>query len=192
MAHTASTSERPLEGYYDYLLLLVRLQLGGRLRAKVDASDVVQQTLLQAHRARAQYRGQSEAEWRAWLHAILANALLAEARRFSAEARDLARERSLEADLDLSSSRLERLLAANQSSPSERAVRTEDLLHLSQALGQLPADQREAVELHYLKGLPVAEVADHMGRSRPAVAGLLLRGLKKLRQRLQAPEEDEG
>jgi RNA polymerase sigma-70 factor (ECF subfamily) len=178
------TSERPLEGYRDYLRLLTRVQLSLRLQAKVDASDIVQQTLLEAHRCRDQFRGQSEAERLAWLRAILANVLAATARRFSAESRDLGRERSLEAEVDLSSSRLECLLAADQTSPSERAVRGEDLLRLAHAMTCLLPDQRQVVEMHHLKGLPLAEVAALMGRSRPAVAGLLFRGLNKLRELL--------
>jgi RNA polymerase sigma-70 factor (ECF subfamily) len=182
--------ERPLERYSDYLRLLTQLQLSPRLQAKLDASDVVQQVLLQAHEGRAQFRGQSEAEWLAWLRAILANALAAAGRRFATEARNLARERSLDAELNLSSSRLEGLLAADQSSPSERAVRGEEVLRLAHAMACLPADQRRVVELHHLKGLPVAEVAAAMKRSRPAVVGLLFRGLKKLRELLR--DQGEG
>ena len=55
----------------------------------------------------------------------------------------------------------------------------------------LDDDQRRVVELHHLKGLPVAEVAEQMGRTRPAVVGLLYRGLKKLRELLQEREEGE-
>jgi RNA polymerase sigma-70 factor (ECF subfamily) len=185
---TADLPKRPLERYGDYLRLLARLQLGSRLQAKLDASDVVQQTLLHAHANREQFRGHSEAEWLAWLRAILANVLAAAARRFGTEARDLGRERSLEADLELSSSRLEGLLAAGHSTPSERAVRGEEFLRLASSLAQLPPDQQRVVELHHLKGLPVAEVAELMDRSRPAVVGLLFRGLKKLRELLSESE----
>jgi RNA polymerase sigma-70 factor (ECF subfamily) len=188
--HATGTGERPLEGYRDYLRLLARVQLSPRLQAKVDASDIVQQTLLEAHQCRGQFRGQSEAERLAWLRAILAHVLAAAARRFSAGARDLGRERSLEAEVDLSSSRLECLLAADQTSPSERAVRGEDLLRLAHAMACLPPDQRQVVEMHHLAGMPLAEVAARMGRSRPAVAGLLFRGLSKLRELL--PERAEG
>jgi RNA polymerase sigma-70 factor (ECF subfamily) len=175
---------RPVEDYRDYLLLLVRLQVGTRLRAKLDASDVVQQAILRAHEKQDQFRGGTEGEWLAWLRAILANTLAAAARKFDTRARDAARERSLEAELEYSSSRLEGLLAADQTSPSERAVRGEELRRLTHALARLPEDQRRVVELHYLGGLTVADVAAQLGRSRPAAVGLLFRGLKRLRELL--------
>jgi RNA polymerase sigma-70 factor (ECF subfamily) len=188
----ANTHERSLDDYRDYLRLLARTQMSPRLQTKLDASDIVQQAILQAHQNRAQFRGQSEAEWLGWLRAILANVLAASVRRFSAEARDLDREQSLEAELELSSSRLESLLAADQTSPSERVVRAEDLFRLANALSRLPPDQRLVVELHYLKGLPVADIAMQVDRTRPAVVGLLFRGLKKLNELLREPGEGKG
>ncbi len=190
MDRTADPDERPLEDYRDYLRFLAQVQLGPRLRAKLDASDVVQQAILQAHQGRAQFRGRTDAEWLAWLRAILANALASAARRFETGAREVGRERSLEAELEQSASRLEGLLAADQSSPSERAVRGEELVRLAGALARLPEDQRRVIELHHLKGLPVAEVARQVGRTRPAVVGLLFRGLQKLRVLLR--ERGEG
>ena len=176
--------ERPLEAYRDYLRLLVSLQINPRLRTKVDASDIVQQAILHAHEARARFRGQTEAEWLAWLRAILANALAGAARRFNTQSRELGRERSLEVELERSSARLEGLFVADQSSPSEKAVHREELLRMVCSLAQLPEDQRQVIELHYLKGLRVADVAEQMGRTRPAVVGLLFRALKKLRELL--------
>ncbi len=189
MRRDAREDIRPVEDYRDYLLLLVRLQMGSRLRAKVDASDVVQQAILHAHERRAQFRGATEGEWQAWLRVILANALATMVRRYDAQARNPRRERSLEAELERSSSGLEGLLAADLTSPSERAVRGEELLRLADALAQLPDDQRRVVELHYLKGLTVADVADQIGRTRPAAVGLLFRGLKRLRELLRDPGE---
>jgi RNA polymerase sigma-70 factor, ECF subfamily len=180
---------RSVEDYRNYLLLVVRLEMSPRLRAKVDASDVVQQAILHAYERRAQFRGATEGEWQAWLRAILANALAAVVRRYGAQARDPSRERSLEAELERSSSRLDGLLAADLTSPSERAVRGEDLLRLAHALAQLPDDQRRVVELHYLEGLAVADVAEQIGRTRPAAVGLLFRGLKRLRELLHNPGE---
>jgi RNA polymerase sigma-70 factor, ECF subfamily len=186
--HAIQEDDRPLERYRDYLRMLARLQLGPRLQAKLDASDVVQQAILQAHQAREQFRGTTEAEKLAWLRTILANVLTAAGRGFQTGARDVGREQSLEAELERSSSRLESMLAADQSSPSQRIVRAEELLRLAAALAKLPNDYRQAVELHHLKGLALIDVAALMKRSRPAVVGLLFRGLRRLRELLQEPE----
>jgi RNA polymerase sigma-70 factor (ECF subfamily) len=112
---------------------------------------------------------------------VLANV----ARDLGRDKRDVGRERSLEAALEESSARLEGWLAAEQSSPSESVERHERLLRLAEALAQLPKDQREAVTLHHLQGWSLAELAKHLGRSEAAVAGLLHRGFKKLRELLQ-------
>jgi RNA polymerase sigma-70 factor, ECF subfamily len=189
MGRTARETIRSIEDYRDYLLLLVRLQLGSGLRAKLDASDIVQQAILHAHERRSQFRGATEGEWLAWLRAILVNALAGASRRLHAQSRDPGRERSLEADLERSASRTESQLAADQTSPSERVVRGEELLRLAHAIARLPEDQRSVVELHYLKGLTVAEVAEQIGRTRPAAVGLLFRGLKRLREILRDPGE---
>jgi RNA polymerase sigma-70 factor, ECF subfamily len=189
LERAANTNGRRLEEYRDYLHLLARLQLSSRLSTKLDASDIVQQTLLQAHAGQALFRGATEAEWLAWLRAILANALAAAARRYTTMGRDFGRERSLEAELDQSSCRLERLLTSDHSSPSDGASLAEELLRLACSLARLPEDQRSVVELHHLEGLPVAEVAARMGRTPTAVVGLLYRGLKKLRELLRDPRE---
>jgi RNA polymerase sigma-70 factor (ECF subfamily) len=189
MRRDACDEIRAVEDYRNYLLLLVRLEMGPLLRAKVDASDVVQQAILHAHERRAQFRGATEGEWQAWLRTILANALATMVRRYGTQARDTGRERSLEAELERSSSRLEGLLAADLTSPSEGAIRGEELLRLAHALARLPDDQRRVVELHYLKGLAVADVAEQIGRTRPAAVGLLFRGLNRLRELLRDPKE---
>jgi RNA polymerase sigma-70 factor (ECF subfamily) len=184
-------AENSLEHYRPYLRLLARLHLDARLQGKLDASDVVQQTLVYAYEKRDQFRGQSEAELVGWLRMILANAMAEAARKFSTEARDLRRERSLEASLEESSSRMEAWLAADQSSPSQQVMRHERLIHLAGALAQLPEDQQMAIELHHLKSWSIADIAQHMARTKPAVMGLLFRGLKKLRELLEETGGDE-
>jgi RNA polymerase sigma-70 factor (ECF subfamily) len=176
---------RPLEDYREYLRLLARLQLDTRLQGKLDPSDAAQEALLKAHRGLDQFRYRSEAELVAWLRTILANVLADALRKYQAGARDVGRERGLEAALEESSSRLEAWLAADQSTPEEQAMRQERLFRLAVALSQLPEDQRRAVELRHLKGCTVAEVAAQMGRSKEAIAKLLLRGVARLRERLQ-------
>ena len=154
---------------------------GRRLRGKVDPSDVVQQTLLQAHRNLGQFRGRSEAELAAWLRRILARNLARLLRDFARAKRDVAAERSLEAALEASSARLGDWLAAAQSSPSDRAARDEDAVRLADALAGLPAPQREALVLQHWQGLSLAEIGDRLGRTPAAVAGLIKRGLRALR-----------
>src|SRR5436309_930715 len=170
MAPQLPHANEDFEHFRDYLGLLARLQLGSRLQGKVDLSGVVQQTLLEAHREADRLANQSEERKAAWLRQVLANNLRDEIRKVRAGRRDVARERSLEADLDASSARLEAWLAADQSSPSAHAMRQEQLLALADALARLPADQRLAVERHHLQGWPLADVSREMGRSKGAVA----------------------
>lgn len=186
MVPDAKGFDQGFEAYREYLHLLARLQVAPRLRAKIDVSGVVQMTLLEAHQARAQMRAQSEAQRAAWLRRILVNNLADAIRKFGADKRDVARERSLDAALEDSSSRLEAFLAAEQSSPSEQAVRQEQTLRLAEALATLPESQRKAVELHHLQGCTLAEIAAELGSAKAAVAGLLHRGLVNLRKQLQS------
>lgn len=177
-----------LERYRMFLQVRARRWLRARLQGKLDAADVVQETLLQAHEKWCQFRGHSQAELAAWLRTILENTLGMAVRRFQAGARDVSRERSLQAGLGEPIPRLARL-AATLPTPAEHAVRQEQLLHLTEALQQLPRDQRRAIQLHHLDGQSLAAVAEEMHRSRQAVVGLLFRGLRRLR-RLLAERDD--
>ena len=187
---TAGDRGPALDHFREYLSLLARLQLQPALQGKIDLSGVVQQTLLEAHQAMRQFQEMSADQQCAWLSTALANNLTDEVRKLGTAMRDVARERSLEAALEQSSARLEAWLAADQSSPSQQAIRNERLLLLAHALAQLPEDQRQAVELHHLRGYPVALVSQEMGRSPGAIGALLVRGLKKLRELLHAGEAD--
>jgi RNA polymerase sigma-70 factor (ECF subfamily) len=183
MQQEVEISPRSWEEYRPYLQLLARLQLDPRLRSKVDPSDIVQQTLIKAHQNVQQLRGQTSREQVGWLRRILANTLIDAARKYH---RELSLQQGLEQAIEESSARLENWLAAEQSSPSEVAMRQERLMHLAAALEQLPEDQRQAVELHHLRDAPLTEIAREMGRTEASVAGLLRRGLQKLRQLMNA------
>ena len=180
-----------LERFRAYLQMLARMHLDPRLKGKVDLSGVVQQTLWEGHRTLDRSPTPDDAQLAALLRRLLANNLADEVRKCYADKRDAGRERSLDAALEESSARLEAFLAADQSSPEQRAGRNEELLRLAAALERLPAAQRQAVELHYLRGWRLEEIANHLGRGKSAVAGLLHRGLDKLRAFLQAPDRDE-
>ena len=109
-------------------------------------------------------------------------------RAFTRERRDLARERPLQEALQASSVRLEAWLADDAPGPPEEAERRERAVRLADALEELPEAQREALLLHHWHGWPLAHISEHMGRGPEAVAGLLKRGLKQLRERL----DEEG
>lgn len=179
---------RGLDRFRDYLRLLARLHFGPALQAQMDPSDLVQQTLLEAQQALGQFRGVTDAALAAWLRQILSRNLADAARAAGRAKRDVARERSLEQALDQSSARLEGWLAADQTSPSEHAVRAERLTQLAEAIAGLPEPQREAIVMRHLEGRSLAEIAEYVGRTEAAVVGLLQRGLRHLRERLE-PEE---
>jgi RNA polymerase sigma-70 factor (ECF subfamily) len=174
-----------LERYRDYLRLLAGLQVGPRLRVKVDPSDLVQQTLLKAVKAREQFHGGSAAEMSAWLREILAHTLADAMRDLARDKRDISRERSLQIALEESSARLEVWLAASGLAPPDNAERNEQLLHLAEALAALPDLQRQAVLLRYYEARPLEEIGTRLGRSRAGVASLLRRGLDRLRAQLK-------
>jgi RNA polymerase sigma-70 factor, ECF subfamily len=171
-----------LSRFRPYLLMLARLQFDDALQAKLDASDIVQQTLLEAHQSLANFRGTSDPEKKTWLRRILGHNLADELRKFRRSKRNVHLEASLQAALDESSARLERWLAIEDGSPSDCAIANEQLVALTAALMKLPEDQRRAVELHHLQGVPSAAVAERLGRTEFAVAGLLRRGLHRLHE----------
>jgi RNA polymerase sigma-70 factor, ECF subfamily len=181
-----------LNQYRGYLRALTQVELGRRLQSKVDPSDIVQQSLLEAHQDLAALKGRTEPELIAWLRTILARNLLNTVRDFAAQKRDIRREQSLIQQLNDSSVRLERFLAADQTSPSQQVIRGEEAAKLATALAQLPDDQRTAVILKHFHGRSLAQIAEQLDRSTLAVAGLLKRGLKKLRQLMDTGESSSA
>jgi RNA polymerase sigma-70 factor, ECF subfamily len=181
-----------LEKYRPYLRILARMQFDRRLQGKLDPSDVIQQTMLQAHRAMSDHRGENSAQLAAWLRQILARNISHAMRDYRRDKRDVRRERSLQAKLDASSARLEAWLAADCGSPKDAAERNEQILRMAVAMEALPREQRDAIELHYWHGWKLAEIAEYLERSVSAVGGLLHRGLKSLRARLAETEDGDG
>jgi len=188
----AGAREQLFTRYQHYLYVLAQAQLGKRLRAKCSPSDLVQQTLLEAHRDFAAFQGQQEGELLAWLRRILAHNLYNEVRRYGTHRRDTGREISLDqvqAGVDHSSLLLQRCLASRGPSPSELAQRHESAARLAAALARLPQDYQNVLLLRIFEELPAEEVAQRMGRSAGAVRMLQMRALNALRQEM---EEETG
>jgi RNA polymerase sigma-70 factor, ECF subfamily len=176
---------QPLERFRAYLRLLARIRFPAMLQAKIDPSDLVQQTLLNAHRAADQFHGHTLAEQTAWLRRIFANTLANVVRDYTREARDVKVERSLQASLDESSARMEAWLVAEHTPPVEIVERNEQLFFLADHLAELPELQREVLLLRYCEGWSLAAIAEHLGRTKPAISSLLRRGLAELKERFQ-------
>lgn len=172
-----------LESYRRYLSLLARVQIGQRLQGKVDESDLVQETFLEAHRAFDRFQGTSEGQFVCWLRRILATTLADLVRRYLGnQGRDVRLERELSDALDRSSALLDHGLVAEQPSPSQQASRREQAVLLANALSELPDDYREVLVLRHLEGRTFPEVAERMARSLDSVQKLWMRGLVRLRQ----------
>lgn len=174
-----------LEEHRPYLKFLAQRILEGKLRARLDASDVVQRTCLSVHKAIQGFRGETPEEFLAWLRQIHEGNVLNLLREHLAQKRDVQREGAIDPQ------QVESMLSdALQSTPSQRALRDENAVRLTAAMEQLTAEQREAVRLRYLEGLAIKEIAELMERSEKAVGALILRGLSALRKRLADQEGD--
>lgn len=174
-----------LQLYWNYLHLLAEAQMDRRLRVRFSPSDLVQETLLEAHRDFPQFRGSTEAEFLAWLRQILVHNLIVAVRRHvEAGKRDVRREVSLEqirVGVDTSAMSLAGLLEQRGTSPSARIQREELLVALADHLAALPPDYREVIVLRHLQGRSFAEIALQMERNEGAVRMLWLRAIGQLR-----------
>ncbi len=188
MAQPSGDRAEELERQRSYLLLLARLHVGAALRNKIDLSGIVQETLLEACQAGPQLNALEAGQQAVWLRRALAHNLADEVRKLSTGKRDMRREQSLEAALNDSASRIEGWLAAQQSSPSQAAQREERAAELMQALADLPEAQREALVLRHCENWSLADISQQLNRTPAAVAGLLKRGLKQLREHLHKLE----
>jgi RNA polymerase sigma-70 factor (ECF subfamily) len=177
---------RLLQRYHNYMGLLVRLQVGRRLRSKVDVEDLLQEIWLEIHRKIALFRGGSEREFLTWVRRVIGTILANQIRHYlGTKGRDLRLERALGDELDQSSRALNEGLVASQSSPSQQAVRREQAVLLADALQDLPEDYREVIILRQLEGLSFPDVALRMGRTEDSVKNVWLRALARLRRTLE-------
>ncbi len=186
----SNATGRLLSLYVNYLNILATTQLDRKLRNRVSPSDVVQDTLYEAHRDFQHFRGQSEREFSAWLRQIMIHNLARTVERnVLTEKRDIRRELSLQdlkRSVDQSAIRMGELLTVGQVTPSSEAIARERSVLLADCMAELPDDYRQVVLLRNFHGLPFSEVATQMERSSGAVRMLWLRALKHLKDTLEA------
>lgn len=155
-------------------------EISSWLRPKHDASDLVQVSMLEAHRAFTAFQGTDFRQWQAFLRKILERNATDAVRHFGTAKRQVGKEVALYPQSPDASSMDSPNLAGSDESPSVEAVRHERSAHLMQAVEKLPPDYQEVIRLRNLEQLPFDEVAQRMKRSRPAVQMLWMRALKSL------------
>jgi RNA polymerase sigma-70 factor (ECF subfamily) len=177
---------RLLGAHMNYLKTLAYAQMDDRLKRRVGASDIVQDTLLEAHRDFLHFVGKTPAEFSGWLRMILINNLRrAFEYHLKTAKRDIRRELSLE-DLhrkaDQSATRMESLLVAPNRSAGSEALMHESLIRLSDAIANLSAEHREVIILRHVQGMPFKEIGDRLNKTSGAVRMLWMRAIEKLRE----------
>jgi RNA polymerase sigma-70 factor (ECF subfamily) len=174
-----------LEACRAYLLMIANRQLDPDLKAKGGASDLVQETFLDAQRDFTQFQGDSADELRAWLRQMLLHNLASFARRYRAtDKRCLAREVPLDTG---DSARPGPEPVADTPSPSGATMADEEQQALQRALEKLPEDYRQVIRLRNQEGRSFAEAAELMQRSENAVRKLWVRAVERLQHELEAP-----
>ena len=177
---------RLLGAYMNYLKTLAQAQMDERLKRRIGASDVVQETLLEAHRDFLQFVGRTPAEFSGWLRTILINNMkrAIECHLMTAK-RDVRRELSLE-DLNRktnqSAARLESLLMAPNRSVGSEAQMHESLIRLSDSIAKLSAEHREVIILRHIQGMPFKEIGERLNKTSGAVRMTWMRAIEKLRE----------
>jgi RNA polymerase sigma-70 factor (ECF subfamily) len=179
---------RLLETCRDYLLHVANNELDSRLQGKVGASDIVQESLIQAQRDIPAFRGTTEPELLAWLRGILLNDLNDVRRRFFHSAkRDVDREVRLAGDSRQAQPAIDP--AASGATPAAAAIAREETEALRQAIARLPEDYREVIDLRNWQLLSFAEIGRRTNRSEDAARKLWARAIERLEQELESPDE---
>ena len=177
----SSARSELLELYRNYLRLLARSQIDMALRNRLDPSDLVQDTLIEADRGFAGFKGTTEGELVTWLRRIFCRNLADQLRRHHAERRDLRREQPLQELVERSHAALGGFLDRSQTGPSTWAANRERSVLLAECLERLSPDHREVIILRHIDGLPFPEIATRMQRSPGAVRVLWARAIERLR-----------
>jgi RNA polymerase sigma-70 factor (ECF subfamily) len=176
--------------YRNYLRMVIRARLGPRLRAHVDLSDVVQETLVEVVRQFPRFPGQTEVALAGWLRYLVGQKLADLGRHHGRAKRggdgrtrplDIAPGGGLDGE---EGGRMLDLLALSQTSPSQAASRREQLARLADALAGLAEQEADVLWLYFVEDLPFVAIGQRLDLSRKSVSRICARGLKHLRRSL--------
>ena len=151
------------------------------IKAKIDPDDVLQDVYLDVARQIDRFEDRGPGSFLNWVHAILNQRLVDTLRAAHCQARDADREVRLDgADADSHWNLLDELYA-DSGTPSRVARRQEALDALLSSLADLPEHRRRVIQLRFMEGLSVGEVAGRLGKSEDAVVALTRRAVAALR-----------
>ncbi|HZU34678.1 MAG TPA: sigma-70 family RNA polymerase sigma factor [Gemmataceae bacterium] len=190
----AQARQTVLVRHRDRLKLMVSLHLDRRLAARIDPSDVVQEALLQAAQNLDQYLHERPLPFYPWLRQLAWKSLIDLHRRhLHAKRRSVRREEPLAPHLsDQSAMQLAERVLIHQSSPSQRAIRSELRSRIRAALDRLGERDREVLVLRNLEQLSTKETAAVLGIREGSVKTRHLRALERLRALLEPESEGEN
>ena len=178
---------RNIERFRPILLTLAEAMISPKLQCDLEASDLVQQTLMEAHHHADKLASTESAPFFAWLRTCLKHNILDSIKHLKTQKQGI-RRRERASELAHSFDQLDKVFVSDQTSPSQIAQRNEQITILLEILQDLPSNQRTAVIMKHLRGCSLREIAEALCLSEAAVAGLLHRG----RQRLVALMENHG
>lgn len=171
---------RALEACRGYLLIMAESELGSTIRPKAGASDLVQESLLDAHRGFGQFRGRSRAEFLAWVEQILRFNLADLGRRYRGAAlRSVAREELLTGAVP----------ETRTDAQPDQLVATETAARLHSAVAELPDEARTVITWRHQEGLGWEEIGSRLGKSAEAARKVWFRAVERLRKTLGADHE---
>lgn len=173
-----------LLGHFDRLSSAVERKLPSDMRADLAAEDVVQEAYIVAVKSIAEFQPRGPDSFYHWLLKIAEHRMFDMIKHKRALKRGGDHRNVGQQDKTTSMVELLALVAVNERTPSHSAARHEAVLKISRALEELKEEYREALRLRYIDGLPVAEVAERLGKTEGAIHMLCHRGLRVLEESL--------
>lgn len=177
-----SAVDELLERHRDSLRRMVQARLDRAIARRVDASDVVQDVLLEAHGRLSDFIQQGSMPFHLWLRHLAKDRMIDVHRRHHAHRRSVDREQTAQQMGDVSSAfDLFAQVSAQELTPAAASIRREIEQRFLSALEQLDETDREILLMRHCEQLGNSEVAELLGLSQPAAGMRYLRALRRLR-----------